>query len=56
MELHVEAAGVADGLPLCVASPQSGGAGVAVRAAQPRSARRGLLSDQEKRKKDEKVE
>lgn len=43
VELHVEAAGVAHGLPLGVASPQRGGAGVAVGAAQARPARRVLL-------------
>ena len=43
MKLHVEAASVADRLPLGVASPQGGGAGVAVSAAQSRSPRRRLL-------------
>lgn len=46
MQLHVEAAGVTDGLSLSIASPQCGGAGVAVSAAQPSPARRGLLKEE----------
>lgn len=43
MQLHVKAAGVADGLPLGVAPPQRGGAGVTVGAAQAGPAGRALL-------------
>lgn len=34
VELHVEAAGIADGLPLGVPAPQGGGRGVAVGTGQ----------------------
>lgn len=34
MEFHVKATGVADGLPLCVSSPEGGGGGVTVGAGQ----------------------
>lgn len=43
MQLHVEAAGVTHGFPLSVASPQRGGAGLAVGAAEAGPAGRGLL-------------
>lgn len=44
MQLHVEATGVTHRLSLRVASPQCGGAGVAVSAAKAGPARRGLQS------------
>lgn len=43
MQLHVEATGVAHRLALCVASPERGGAGVAVCAAEAGPARCVLL-------------
>ena len=42
MELHVEAAGVAHGLALGVAAPQSGGGSLAVGAGEAHSAGGGL--------------
>ena len=42
MELHVEAAGVADGLALRVPAPQGGGRGVAVGTGQAQPPGRGL--------------
>lgn len=42
VELHVEAAGVADGLALRVPAPQGGGRGVAVGTGQAQPPRRGL--------------
>lgn len=52
VQLHVEAAGVTDGLSLCIASPQCGGAGVAVGAAQAGPAGCGLLQVQQKREEE----
>lgn len=42
MKLHVEAAGVADGLTLGVPAPEGGGGGVAVGTGQAEPPRRGL--------------
>ena len=50
MQLHVEAAGVTHGFSLSVASPQCGGAGVAVSAAKAGPARRGLLQMKRRKK------
>ena len=49
VQLNVEAAGVTDRFSVSVASPQCGGAGVAIRAAQARPARCGLLQVEEKK-------
>lgn len=49
MQLHVETAGVTDRFSLSIASPQCGGAGVAVSAAQAGPARCGLLQVEEKK-------
>lgn len=42
MELHVEATGIADGLPLSISAPQGGGRGVAIGTGQAHPPRRGL--------------
>lgn len=51
VQLHVQAAGIADGLTLCVSPPQCGGAGMTVSATQTRSPRRALLLRQTEREK-----
>lgn len=43
MQLHVETTGVTDRFSLCIASPQRGGAGVAVGTAEAGAAGCGLL-------------
>jgi len=43
VKLHVQSAGVADGLSLCISPPQCGCTGVAVSAAKTCSSRRALL-------------
>lgn len=52
MQLHVEATGVAHRLPLRVAPPQGGGAGVAVGAAQAGAAGCGLLEVEQAGERD----
>lgn len=51
VQLRVEATGVTHGLSVPVASPQCGGAGVAVGAAQTGPARRSVLQQNHKSEK-----
>lgn len=51
VQLHIEATGVTHRLSLRVASPQCGGAGVAVSAAKAGPTRRGLLQVKRRQKK-----
>lgn len=52
VELHVEAAGVADGLALRVPAPQGGGRGVAVGTGQAQPPRRGLEASAGKHRRE----
>lgn len=52
VQLHVEAAGVAHGLSVSVASPQRGGAGAAVGAAQSGPAGRRVLRENHNAEED----